>query len=105
MRSFQERMAESWRQFPGELLLILSGQDYTAKEFLEFAGRDPAWSGLAEATKVRRVDIADADHTFSSRAQRAQVEEATLAWLDSLMGVVEANRQPARDLSREHAHE
>lgn len=104
-RSFQERMAEGWRQFPGELLLILSGQDYTAKEFLEFAGSDPAWSGLADASKVRRVDIADADHTFSARAQRAQVEDATLSWLGGLKGVVETNRQPPRDLSREHADE
>jgi hypothetical protein len=61
-------MAEGWQQFPGELLLILSGQDYTAKEFIEFSAADPAWSGLADAAKVRRVDLADADHTFSSRA-------------------------------------
>ncbi|MBN8514161.1 hydrolase 1, exosortase A system-associated [Accumulibacter sp.] len=86
---FQERMAEGWREFPGRLLLILSGQDYTAKEFLEFAGSDPAWSGLVDAAKVRRVDLAEADHTFSSRTQRAQVEDATLAWLDTVSEVLE----------------
>ncbi|HCZ15176.1 MAG TPA: hydrolase 1, exosortase A system-associated [Candidatus Accumulibacter sp.] len=83
-RAFQDRMAEGWQQFPGQLLLVLSGQDYTAKEFLEFAAGDPGWSGLLEAARLRRVDLADADHTFSSRALRTQVEEATLNWLDTL---------------------
>jgi len=105
-RRFQDRMAAGWRKFPGELLLILSGQDYTAKEFIEFSAADPAWSGLADAAKVRRVDLADADHTFSSREQRAEVEDATLAWLDNhLKGFVEAGPQTARDFSDAHANE
>ena len=66
-------------------LLILSGQDYTAKEFIEFVGTSGAWSGLTAAAKVRRIEVADADHTFSTRAWRGQVEDATLAWLDSLV--------------------
>lgn len=82
-RSFQDRMAGGWRQFSGKLLLILSGQDYVAKEFLEYVGANRAWSGLLDGAGVHRVDIADADHTFSSRAQRAQVENTTLAWLQS----------------------
>uniref|UniRef100_UPI0028C40373 hydrolase 1, exosortase A system-associated n=1 Tax=Accumulibacter sp. TaxID=2053492 RepID=UPI0028C40373 len=84
MLSFQDRMAEGWRRFSGGLLLVLSGQDYTAKEFLEFTATNPAWTGLIEQARVRRIDLADADHTFSSRAWRAQVEEETLAWLDTL---------------------
>lgn len=82
-RSFQERMAKGLRHFPGKVLLILSGQDYTAKEFLDFAGRDAAWSGLLETDGISRVDVPDADHTFSSQAQRSSVENATLDWLKS----------------------
>ena len=85
-RSFQDRMAEGWQQFSGKILLILSGEDYTAREFLEFSGANLAWSGLIEAVKVRRIDMADADHTFSSLASRVAVEDATLAWLDILAG-------------------
>jgi exosortase A-associated hydrolase 1 len=85
-RSFQDRMAEGLRQFPGRVLLILSGQDYTAKEFLEFAGLNTAWSGLIEASRVSRVDVANADHTFSARVQRSAVENETLAWLGGLQG-------------------
>jgi hypothetical protein len=83
-RSFQDRMATGWRQFSGSVLLILSVEDYTAKEFLEYAGSDPNWSGLIEAPKVRRIEITDADHTFSSRALRSAVEDATLTWLRTL---------------------
>lgn len=83
-RSFQERMAEGWRQFPGAVLLILSGQDYTAKEFMEFVGSTAGWGGLVDAENISRVDVPDADHTFSSHAQRSSVEDATLDWLGKL---------------------
>ena len=82
--SFQDRMAEGLRHFPGDVLLLLSGQDYTAKEFVEFAGSSAPWSGLIEAEKISRVDVAEADHTFSADAQRSTVEKVTLNWLGSL---------------------
>lgn len=84
-RSFQDRMADGWRRFAGSVLLILSGQDYTAKEFLEFVGASSAWAGLVEAANTRRIDIADADHTFSSQLWRSQAEDATLAWLATVV--------------------
>ena len=83
-QSFQDRMAEGLKQFPGKVLLILSGQDYTAKEFLEFVGSNAVWSSLMGDEKINRVDIPDADHTFSSSAQRSAVEVETLKWLGSL---------------------
>jgi len=84
--SFQERMAGGGREFSGKILLILSSEDYTAKEFLEYAASSSGWSGLLDAPKVSRLDLADADHTFSSLTWRRSVEEATLAWLDALNG-------------------
>lgn len=83
-RSFQDLMAEGWRQFDGEVLLILSGQDYTAKEFLEYVASDAAWSGVLDSRKLKRVDVADADHTFSSEELRSRVENETLKWLATL---------------------
>jgi exosortase A-associated hydrolase 1 len=82
--SFQDRMAEGLRQFPGKTMLILSGQDYTAKEFLEYVGSSTRWAGLIEPGRIHRVDIPDADHTFSSREQRSRVENETLQWLGRL---------------------
>ena len=81
LENYQVRMALGWKQFSGDILLVLSGQDYTAKEFLEYCSTDSHWSGLLAQANVRRVDLQDADHTFSSQKMRTQVEDATLAWL------------------------
>lgn len=87
--SFQDRMAEGLRTFRGKVLLILSGQDYTASEFLEYAGANGAWAGLIGADNVSRIDVPEADHTFSSLALRSRVEDETLTWLGNLSGCEE----------------
>lgn len=78
---FQERMARGWKSFTGPILLILSGNDYTAKEFREYAAGAPVWRGLLEQAGITRVDVPDADHTFSSQQWRDSVENACLDWL------------------------
>jgi uncharacterized protein len=79
--AYQHRMADAWRRFEGRLLLLLSGNDYTAKEFLECVAHDAAWRGALNHAQLRRVDIADADHTFSDPASSRCAEDAVLAWL------------------------
>lgn len=81
MRSFQTRMALAWQGFTGDIMLILSGDDYTAKEFLEYTTTDPAWQGYLAHPGCTRQDLADVDHTFSGAVARQQVESLTLAWL------------------------
>jgi len=83
---FQQRMARAWRQFAGPILLLLSGNDYTAKEFLEFAGGNPAWAGLLAGKSVTRHDLTQADHTFSNADARQQVGGLTQAWLQTCVG-------------------
>lgn len=78
---FQEHMARGWKHFTGPILLILSGNDYTAKEFREYAAGAPSWRGLLEQAGITRVDVPDADHTFSSQQWRDSVENACLDWL------------------------
>lgn len=78
---FQARMARGWKSFTGPILLILSGGDYTAKEFLEYAAATPDWHGLLEQAGITRTDIAGADHTFSTCEWRKTVENACLDWL------------------------
>ena len=81
---FQHRMCRAWRDFDGNILLLLSGDDYTAKEFLEYASMDAAWAGLLGRANVVRHDLPGADHTFSDLASRTRVEDATLEWLRTL---------------------
>lgn len=84
VKPFQSRMADAWRSYRGSILLLLSGKDYTAKEFLEFTGSDQEWTRLLDMENVQRRNLPDADHTFSSRQLRSQVESTTIGWLHSI---------------------
>lgn len=81
--TFQQRMAKAWHGFSGRILLVLSGDDYVAKEFLEHARTDVAWKAYQSHARLTRIDIAGADHTFSSEGSRTQAEHATVHWLAS----------------------
>ncbi|MBB1076112.1 hydrolase 1, exosortase A system-associated [Rhodoferax sp. 4810] len=81
---FQQKMAVALRRFPGKVLLLLSTCDYVAKEFVECTQSDPAWQGLLQLPQLERVDVADADHTFSRAIWRAAAEHAVLGWMRRL---------------------
>lgn len=89
---FRITMARAWRAFPGPILLVLSGRDLTAKEFLEALPLEPAWSGALDRPGLTRLDIAEADHTFSTRAERERLESATADWLEAHFA---AEKEPA----------
>lgn len=82
---FQQQMAASWMDFGGHILLILSGSDYTAKEFLEYAATDAAWSKALQRQKLERQDLPGADHTFSNAEMKIHVENVTLNWLNTCL--------------------
>lgn len=83
-RSFQDRMAAGLRGFDGPVLLVLSGDDYTAREFSLHAQGSVAWTGLLNGGRLRCEPLAEADHTFSDLAQAARVEALTLNWLHEI---------------------
>lgn len=79
--AFQVAMARGVKRLQGRLLLILSGNDLTAKEFIEYTRSSDAWRGLLEQPKVARVDLPEADHTFSQRHWLDRVSAESIAWL------------------------
>jgi uncharacterized protein len=81
---FQHKMALAWGTFKGSLLLVLSGEDYTAKEFLEYVEINPQWSPALHQSNVLRCDMKDADHTFSDLKHSREVEVTTIRWLNDL---------------------
>ena len=78
---FQTGMMRALAHFPGPSLLVLSEEDYTAKEFLEACELDAVAAQALKRPDLTRIDVPGADHTFSSRALRLRVEAATLDWL------------------------
>ncbi len=82
--AFQDRMAIAWKSFAGPILLLLSGDDYTAKEFLEHARSDTLWAGALEKNSLTQHLEPGADHTLSELRFNSVVEHCTL----DLMGKV-----------------
>ena len=81
---FYHRMAAAWRGFKRPVLLLLSGDDYTAREFSQHAASDPAWSGALSLPGVSRFELAGADHTFSAGSAQTEMIAHTRAWLAAL---------------------
>ena len=79
---FRDRMRAGWQAFPGSRLLILSGQDLTAREFEDHAGSDPRWSLSRPDTVLVRLE--HADHTFSGARDYASVFQTTCDFLSDL---------------------
>jgi exosortase A-associated hydrolase 1 len=79
-----ERMARGLAGFGGDALVILSGNDLTAREFEDAAAASPTWRRLLTEERVTRRDLDAADHTFSRDAWRETVADWTIEWLRTI---------------------
>ena len=82
---FQNRMGMAWKSFDGAILLLLSGDDYTAKEFQEHVASSPAWADAMQKRTLIRHHEPGADHTLSELRFNAVVEKCTLDMLVPLI--------------------
>ena len=79
--AFQQRMASACLSFSGRQLLILSSEDYTAKEFMQHTSEDYVWNNALAKRHIVRHIVQGADHTFSDAKSDAMVQNLTLEWL------------------------
>ncbi|MFT4995490.1 MAG: exosortase A-associated hydrolase 1 [Paraglaciecola sp.] len=77
-------MLDGLKNFDKPIMLIISGDDLTASEFIDLSESSKDWKGVVEQKVSHRVTIAAANHTFSSQQWRHEVEAASLAWLQEL---------------------
>ena len=82
-RPLPERVRDSQIQFSGPTLLILSGNDLTAREYEDRVGEDAAWRAWLQSPTVQVQRLEEADHTFSRAAWRDQVAAWCGDWLRS----------------------
>lgn len=78
-----QRMLAGLSGFDGPVLLVTSGADLTAREFLDMANGSRQWRRLLAGPRVTRRTLAAADHTFSTRVWRDQVADWTASWIVS----------------------
>ena len=79
-RPFPARMEEGLRRFRGRVLLILSGNDFSAQEFKDLVAGSASWRRLLAHERVTRHELAEANHTFARREWRDQVAQHGL-WI------------------------
>jgi exosortase A-associated hydrolase 1 len=81
--SLPDRMLAGLARFNGKVLLILSGNDLDAREFIDVTGASPAWQQRLRGAGVQQRHLVDANHTFSRSDWRNQVAAWTTDWIAS----------------------
>ena len=76
--SFQQKVSNAIFEFPGWVMLVLSGRDLTAQEFIDYCKKNKLWQHSLRTEKIQRVDLPTADHTFSDLENRLKIESLTL---------------------------
>ena len=77
-------MYQDLYKFRHKVLLILSGNDLTAAEFLDASGTNRKFRKLLASRQFSRRTLGEADHTFSRDEWRKQVAQWTISWVKSL---------------------
>ena len=85
-RPLPERLRISQIEFGGPTLLILSGQDLTAREYEDRVAESPDWQDWMHSADITLHRFEEADHTFSRAAWRDQVADWSRDWILDLAG-------------------
>jgi len=78
------RMREGLRRFEGPVLFLMSGRSLVSKEFDDLVGRDRVWQNICNRSHYRRIDLPEADQTFSGGNSRERVNRALREWLQEV---------------------
>jgi exosortase A-associated hydrolase 1 len=79
-----DRMLAGLRQFKGPVLFLMSGRSLVSNEFDELIRGDPAWQSVYNRPAIKRIDLPNADQTFSDSDSRERVNQAILDWVVGL---------------------
>lgn len=85
--SYLDRMQDGWARFAGPVLVVLSGRDFTAREFEAWIAADRSRGAMFEGPRCEVARFDDADHTFARRAWRDAVALATCEWIERAVPV------------------
>lgn len=69
--------------FQGRILVILSGDDFTAREFAALQSQYRQWRELMSQARVRQAALPQANHTFATARWRDEVAVMCTEWLTS----------------------
>lgn len=78
---FRSRMLSGLEQFDGATLILISGRDLTAREFMDLYQGDRCWRSAGKCASTRIVEWPTADHTFSNGVVLQQALADIIGWL------------------------
>lgn len=76
-----QRMLNGLVQFRGQVLLILSGDDLTAREFVDVTAKSREWRRQLASRRLTRQEMREADHTFSRAVWKDEIAQLTVDWI------------------------
>ncbi|WP_213999937.1 hydrolase 1, exosortase A system-associated [Arsukibacterium sp.] len=80
--NYVQHMLAGWQRFTGSTLVITSGNDHTAQEFLDLCSEQPDWQQCLN--QAQHQHIAAANHTFASALWRGEVEQCCIDFIKNL---------------------
>lgn len=90
--SYVERMRDGVQLFEGPLLFLMSGRSLVSREFDELVSADRMWKTAYSRPSIHRLEIKDADQTFSTRDARDAMIAAAAGWMESLSAGLQQER-------------
>ncbi len=76
-----DRMLEGLQSYRGKVLVMLSGNDLVAQEFMTLTRHDKHWKKICHSSSITHILLKNANHTFSSHIWRDEVANHTAHWL------------------------
>lgn len=80
---FVDRMLQGLNHFQGPILLLLSGRDLTAKQFVDLCREDRSWETATRRPGISIKEMPTADHTMSTRGDLWAACDLSCDWLCS----------------------
>jgi exosortase A-associated hydrolase 1 len=80
-RSLPERMARSLRRSGRPFAVLLSGDDYVAREFEDLALPRPDWAAACNELMIAQARVEGADHTLAGAEWALKAAELTSQWV------------------------
>jgi exosortase A-associated hydrolase 1 len=81
--SLPDRLYLSLQRFRGPVLIVLSGADLGAREFMALPRQHAHWRALLASPRVRQAVIPGANHTFARQVWRDKVADICTEWIGS----------------------
>ncbi|MDD2720465.1 MAG: hydrolase 1, exosortase A system-associated [Gallionella sp.] len=76
-----ERMRSGLNRYRGGVLVILSGNDLVAQEFISLTRNNKDWKRIMRSPRFTQCFMPEANHTFSTQVWRDAVADHTSCWL------------------------